>query len=67
MVLNRTISFNHFRHTLCGQRTTTVLLSDAPGIDTTRGLLRSHNGLDVPSDDLILATGTRQSYVGHPE
>jgi len=52
---------------LCGQRATTMLLADAVGIATARRLLRSHNGLDVPCDDLILATETRHLHGGHPE
>jgi len=55
------------RHILRRQRNTTVLLADARGIDTTRRLVRCHNGLDVPYDYLILAAGTRHSYFGHPE
>jgi len=55
------------RHILRRQRNTTVVLADAHGIDTTRRVVRCHNGLDVPYDYLILATGTRHSYFGHPE
>ena len=55
------------RHILRRQRNTTVVLADAHGIDTTRRVVRCPNGLDVPCDYLILATGTRYSYLGHPE
>ncbi len=56
------------RYVLRRQKNVTVLLAEVTAIDVTRHLVR----IDVPSreipyDFLIVATGTRHSYFGHPE
>jgi NADH:quinone reductase (non-electrogenic) len=56
------------RWMLRNQRNTTVLLGDATCIDTARRRVVLDNGdTELPYDYLIVATGTRHSYFGHPE
>jgi NADH dehydrogenase len=50
------------------QKNTTVLLADIGRIDPARKLVIAEGGaLEVPYDYLIVATGTRHAYFGHPE
>ena len=50
------------------QRNTTVLLGEATGIDPDAPRGRgSTDGLNLPYDTLIVATGARHSYFGHDE
>jgi NADH dehydrogenase len=49
------------------QRNTTVLLGEAIGIDPAAREVRFRDGLNLPYDTLIVATGARHSYFGHDE
>jgi NADH dehydrogenase len=49
------------------QHNTTVLLGEATGIDPDARRVRFRDGLDLPYDTLIVATGARHSYFGHDE
>ncbi len=49
------------------QRNTTVLLGEATGIDAVAREVRFKDGLSLPYDTLIVATGARHSYFGHDE
>lgn len=50
------------------QRNTTVLLGEATSIDPARRVVVLDRGVtELPYDYLIVATGTRHSYFGHPE
>jgi pyruvate/2-oxoglutarate dehydrogenase complex dihydrolipoamide dehydrogenase (E3) component len=50
------------------QHNATVLLGDVSRIDLSRRLVTADEGrLDIPFDYLIVATGSRHSYFGHPE
>jgi NADH:ubiquinone reductase (H+-translocating) len=54
------------RFLLRRQRNTTVLMADVRAIDT-KGQTIEADGLVIPFDFLIVATGSRHSYFGHPE
>jgi NADH dehydrogenase len=54
------------RGTLSGQENATVTLSTVTGIDVT-GRVVLLGGRRVPYDQLIVATGARESYFGHDE
>jgi len=50
------------------QRNATVLLADVDRIDSVNRIVRADGGaLEIPYDYLILATGARHAYFGHPE
>jgi NADH dehydrogenase len=49
------------------QRNTTVLMTSVTGVDPVRRLVRTVEAGDIPYDFLILATGARHAYFGHPE
>lgn len=49
------------------QRNTTVLLGEATGIDPAAREVRFRDGLNLPYDTLIVATGARHSYFGHDD
>jgi len=50
------------------QKNATVLLANVDRIDTARRMVVADGGdLEVPYDYLIVATGTRHAYFGHPE
>jgi NADH:ubiquinone reductase (H+-translocating) len=49
------------------QRNTTVLLGEATGIDPAARVVHFKDGLSLPYDTLIVATGARHSYFGHDE
>ncbi|MDQ1324821.1 MAG: Pyr redox 2 protein, partial [Chloroflexota bacterium] len=49
------------------QRNTTVLLGEATGIDPDAREVQFKDGLNLPYDTLIVATGARHSYFGHDE
>jgi NADH dehydrogenase len=56
------------RHLLRKQRFTTTLLAEAREIDPTRRVVVvDDDRKEIPYDYLIIATGTRHSYFGHPE
>jgi NADH dehydrogenase len=55
------------RSILRRQRNTTVLLGEAIGIDIDRRTVEVSDGLSLPYDSLIVATGARFSYFGHDE
>ena len=55
------------RFLLRSQRNATVLLADVSSIDMDAGIVHADEGLDVGFDYLIVATGARHSYFGHPE
>ena len=49
------------------QRNTTVLLGEATGIDTVEREVEFRDGLNLPYDTLIVATGAHHTYFGHDE
>jgi NADH dehydrogenase len=56
------------RWVLRNQRNATVLLGEATAIDVERRTVALDGGAaELPYDFLIVATGTRHSYFGHPE
>ena len=56
------------RFLLRRQKNATVLLADVGSIDLDRRIVAADGGrLQVPFDYLIVATGARHSYFGHPE
>jgi len=54
------------RHMLSGQRNAAVLMEEVRAIDTKARLVIT-DGINVPYDYLILATGATHSYFGHDE
>ncbi|MGG5817710.1 NAD(P)/FAD-dependent oxidoreductase [Falsiroseomonas sp. HW251] len=50
-----------------GRPDVTVLMATATGVDTQARLLRTAEGLDIPYDMLVLATGATHSYFGRDE
>ena len=55
------------RFMLRKQRNATVLLGDVRSIDLQRRIVHADGALELPFDYLIVATGARHSYFGHPE
>jgi NADH dehydrogenase len=55
------------RAVLKRQRNTRVLLGEVVDFDLGRRLAVLRDGTAVPYDSLIVATGSRHSYFGHPE
>jgi NADH dehydrogenase len=56
------------RHLLRKQANTRVLLAEVTAIDVERRTISCDDGaLTIPYDYLILASGSRHSYFGHPE
>jgi NADH dehydrogenase len=49
------------------QRNTTVLMTSVTGVDPERRVVKTTAAGDIPYDFLILATGARHAYFGHPE
>ncbi len=49
------------------QRNATVLLGEATGIDPDARVVQLRDGLGLPYDTLIVATGARHAYFGHDE
>ncbi len=49
------------------QLNTTVLLGEATGIDPAAREVQFKDGLSLPYDTLVVATGARHSYFGHDE
>jgi NADH dehydrogenase len=54
------------RHILRKQQNATVLMAEVSGIDTQKKWVHA-NGIDIPYDHLVLATGATHSYFGHDE
>ncbi|MFD2265586.1 NAD(P)/FAD-dependent oxidoreductase [Lacibacterium aquatile] len=54
------------RSILAGQKNVTVLLGKVTGVDTAAKSVQLADG-PVPYDTLILGTGARHAYFGHPE
>ncbi len=54
------------RSVLSRQGNTEVLMAEVTGVDTQRQLVLTRDQ-SIPYDYLILATGSRHSYFGHPE
>jgi NADH dehydrogenase len=49
------------------QRNATVLMTTVTGVDPARRVVRTEADGEMPYDFLILATGARHAYFGHPE
>ena len=49
------------------QRNTNVLLGEATGIDPDARVVQFKDGLGLPYDTLVVATGARHAYFGHDE
>jgi NADH dehydrogenase len=49
------------------QRNVAVVMAEATGIDTAARVVRAGDGLSIPYDALLLATGSTHSYFGHDE
>jgi NADH dehydrogenase len=54
------------RHILAHQRNATVLMAEVRAIDTGSRVVRT-DGVSVPYDYLVIATGAKHSYIGHDE
>jgi NADH dehydrogenase len=54
------------RHIFRRQANATVLMAEVQGIDTEKRIVRT-DVIEVPYDDLVLATGAAHSYFGHDE
>ncbi|WP_439596420.1 NAD(P)/FAD-dependent oxidoreductase [Falsiroseomonas sp.] len=54
---------NIFRH----QRNLSVLMAEVAGIDTAARQVRTADGMRLPYDALVVATGATHSYFGHDE
>src|SRR5205085_35459 len=48
-------------------RNTTVLMATVTGVDVARRVVITDEAGELPYDFLILATGARHAYFGHPE
>jgi NADH dehydrogenase, FAD-containing subunit len=56
------------RYVLRKQKNVTVLLAEVIGIDVVQKTVRIDDPAeDIPYDYLIVATGARHAYFGHPE
>jgi NADH dehydrogenase len=55
------------RALLRGHRNVHVLLGEVTNIDTEQRRVRLNDGAELSYDYLVLATGARHSYFGHPE
>ncbi|MEX0757971.1 MAG: NAD(P)/FAD-dependent oxidoreductase [Tistlia sp.] len=55
------------RHLLRRHRNVEVVLGDVAGIDTAARKVRLEDGGELPYDRLVVATGSRSSWFGHPE
>ena len=55
------------RYLLRKQRNTRVLLAEVTGIDVSAKTVACDDGTSVSYDYLIVASGSRHSYFGHPE
>src|SRR3954447_22522520 len=55
------------RRILGRYRNIDVVLGEVTGIDTSARTVRSSAGAVAPYDRLVVATGSRYSYFGHPE
>ena len=54
------------RHILAHQQNTTVLMGDVRAVDTPAQVVRT-DGLSIPYDYLVIATGATHSYFGHED
>jgi NADH dehydrogenase len=54
------------RHIFRHQANATVLMAEVLGVDTARRIVRI-DGMEIPYDYLVLATGATHSYFGHDE
>ena len=54
------------RHIFRRQANATVLMAEVQGIDTDKRIVRT-DAIEVPYNDLVLATGATHSYFGHDE
>src|SRR5207247_1152067 len=53
------------RHSLAGQRNVTVLMGEARSVDAARRAVVLEDGSELPSDKLIVATGSINNYFGN--
>jgi len=54
------------RHMLARQRNVTVVMAEVQAIDTASRIVRA-DGINLPYDYLVIATGATHSYFGHEE
>jgi NADH:ubiquinone reductase (H+-translocating) len=55
------------RSILSGQQNTTVFMAEVNGVDLKTRVVMTSEGLQLPFDYLIIATGVTTSYFSHPE
>jgi NADH dehydrogenase len=55
------------RSILAAQRNVTVIMAEVTGIDAPGRFVATADGLHLPFDYLVLATGVTSSYFNHPE
>jgi NADH dehydrogenase len=55
------------RSILAAQRNVTVIMAEVTGIDAPARFVATADGLHIPFDYLVLATGVTSSYFNHPE
>src|SRR3954449_12133208 len=55
------------RSVLSSQQNATVIMAEVSGIDLEACAVATSDGLRIPFDYLILATGATSSYFGHPD
>lgn len=53
------------RSILRDQQNVEVLMAEVTGVDTSKQIVRTYNGDEIPYDYLILATGIHYNYFGH--
>src|SRR4051812_2303759 len=55
------------RSIISDQRNANVIMADVIGIDTAAGVVNTSQGLRLPFDYLVVASGVSSSYFNHPE
>jgi NADH:ubiquinone reductase (H+-translocating) len=55
------------RSILSDQKNAAVIMADVSNIDVAAGQVATADGLAIPFDYLVIATGVTSSYFGHPE